>query len=171
LEALLTTESVPVTLPADLGLKLTVTFVDWFGVKFTPDPSLTVKPVPLTATFETSTFELPVLVSFTTCELVPPIVTLPKLKLVALEASVIVAATPVAVIVTCCGEPGELLAIEIVPVWLPVVVGAKPAVKLTLPPGGKVDGSESPETLKPLPLVLAADTVKLDVPEFFNCIA
>jgi hypothetical protein len=84
---------------------------------------------------------------------------------------VIVAATPVAVIVTCCGEPGELLAIEVVPVWLPVVVGAKSAVKLTLPPGGKVDGSESPETLKPLPLVLAADTVKLDVPEFFNCIA
>jgi hypothetical protein len=168
---LLTTESVPVTLAVDFGLKFTVTFVDWSEAKATVDSLLKVKPVPVTATFEISTFELPVLVSFTTCDLVSPIVTVPKFKLVALEVSVIVAATPLAVIAISSGGPGALLAIEIVPLWLPGKVGAKRAVKLTTPSGGKVDGSESPETLKPLPLVFTADTVKLDVPEFFNCIA
>jgi hypothetical protein len=72
--------------------------------------------------------------------------TLPNARPEELNDSVLVAATPVPLRATVAGEFGALLAIFTVPVKLPVVVGAKTALKETLDPGATVLGTESPFT-------------------------
>jgi hypothetical protein len=85
----------PVTAPAALGSKVTVTVTDWFGASVTPDPPLAAKPVPEAVTLEMFTFALPVFVKTTGCEEDVPTVTLPKLTLVVLEDTCGSDATPV----------------------------------------------------------------------------
>ena len=72
--------------------------------------------------------------------------------------------TPVVWIVT--GELNCALAIEMLPEVLPVVVGAKVAVNVKLLPGDRVNGSDAPATLKPVPVALAWEIVTGLLPEF-----
>ena|ERR1700674_629756 len=53
-------------------------------------PPMTLKPAPVTVALEIRTAAVPVFVSVNDCELFEPVPTLPKLKLVALAASVLV---------------------------------------------------------------------------------
>ena len=72
--------------------------------------------------------------------------------------------TPVVWIAT--GELNCALAIEMLPEALPVVVGAKVAVSVKLLPGDRVNGSDAPATLKPVPVALAWEIVTGLLPEF-----
>lgn len=75
--ALLVTVTLPVTLVVDDGVKLTIKVVDCPGVKIRPEETpLAVNPAPEMETFETVTFELPVLENVTLWLLVLPILTL-----------------------------------------------------------------------------------------------
>ena len=86
--ALLMTETLPVTLPAVSGVKVMVKLALCPAAKVsgTAKP-VAVKPAPDTATCETLTLLLPVFVSTTVCEPLPPTSTLPRFKEVALAES------------------------------------------------------------------------------------
>ena len=58
------------------------------------------------------------------------------------------------------------LAIEMLPEALPVVGGAKAAVSVRLLPGDRVNGSDAPATLKPVPVAVAWEIVTELLPEF-----
>jgi hypothetical protein len=64
------------------------------------------------------------------------------------------------------GDPGALLVIEMLPVVLPVAVGANVAVKEPLPPAAILLGT--PLMLKPVPLALAAEIVSVALPVLFR---
>ena len=49
---------------------------------------------------------------------------------------------------------------------MPVVVGAKVAVSVKLLPGDRVNGSDAPATLKPVPVAVAWEIVTGLLPEF-----
>lgn len=95
----------------------------------------------------------PPFVKVTVCELLFPVITLPKLTLVGLGVSC--GCMPVPLNVMLAGEPGALLVIDIVPEALPLVVGANFAVKEVLPPAAIVVGSARPERLNPVPEAVA----------------
>ena len=80
LEALLAMASPPVTDPAAFGSNVTVTVVDWFGARVTPDPPLAVKPLPEADTLEISRFALPVFWRITGNDEGVPTVMLPKVR-------------------------------------------------------------------------------------------
>ena len=73
---------------------------------------------------------------------------------------------PVPVSAIASGEFGALLTIEMLPVALPVVVGANCAVKVAICPALIVNGLAIPPMLKPAPEAVAWETVRLAVPEF-----
>src|SRR5271167_5020245 len=81
--ALLRTEALPVTLPAAVGLKVTLksTFFPADRVKGRAGP-LILKPLPVTESWEMVTLPVPVFVRITGSVLLLPSMTLPKLVLV-----------------------------------------------------------------------------------------
>jgi hypothetical protein len=87
--ALLVIVTLPLTLPATVGLKMTlkVRFCEGVSVTGALAP-LSVYPAPLTAISEICTFELPVLVIVTVCVEAVPVFTLPKLTLFVLSKMV-----------------------------------------------------------------------------------
>lgn len=127
--ALLATETLPDTLPADVGANETLRVADWLGVSIVLAlKPLALNPAPKVVTPEMVTFEFPVFVTVTFCELLLPIFTFPKPRVVGLIASVNVAATPVPLRVTAVGDVGALLTIDRLPDTVPVTVGRKPTV-------------------------------------------
>ena len=66
------------------------------------------------------------------------------------------------------GDPGALLVIDMLPLTLPVAVGAKRAVNDALCPALIVTGAVIPLMLNPVPETLAAEIVTLPVPVLFN---
>ena len=88
LGALLTSETVPVTLPAALGVKTTlnVALLPAAMVRGTVMP-VRLKPLPDTVAWEIARLALPALDSLMVCELLVPVATLPKLALVGVGAS------------------------------------------------------------------------------------
>jgi hypothetical protein len=85
LVALLSTVTLPVALWATVGANATVSVADWLGARMVPDVTpLVLNPVPVAVTPEIVTFELPVFVSVAANELVLPMFTFPKFKLVGL---------------------------------------------------------------------------------------
>jgi hypothetical protein len=86
--ALLTSETEPVTLPAEVGAKTTlkVVFFPAAIVAGTVRP-LMLKPVPDTVACEIVRVAVPPLVRLIVCELLLPVTTLPKLALVGLAES------------------------------------------------------------------------------------
>ena len=88
LEALLTTETVPLAEPAAAGANVTVkvALCPPANVIGTERP-LVLKPVPVTASPETVTLALPVSVRITVCDPLLPVKTVPKLMLVGLKVS------------------------------------------------------------------------------------
>jgi hypothetical protein len=85
LVALLATEILPVTAPAEAGVKVAVKVAVCPGFSITPETPVALKPAPETVAPEIVTRELPALVSVTVCVPLLGMVTLPKLKEDALE--------------------------------------------------------------------------------------
>jgi hypothetical protein len=88
LGALLTSETVPVTLPAAPGVKATlnVALLPAAMVSGTVMP-VGLKPLPDTVAWEMVTLAVPALDNLMVCELLVPVTTLPKLALVGVGAS------------------------------------------------------------------------------------
>jgi hypothetical protein len=163
--ALLATEILPVTPPAVVGAKVALKVTLWPEVSVMgSEKALMLKPTPLTVTCETVTLPVPVLVRVTVWQPLLPTVTFPKLRLAG-DAPRRRPVTPVPPSVTAAGELVALPTTEMVPLTLPVVVGAKIALKVTLWPEVSVRGSERALIPKPTPLTVACETVTLPVPE------
>ena len=128
LEASLLTVIAPVSLPAVVGLKFAVSVAvcDAFRVAGVVRP-LTEKPVPVAATLEIFTAALPALVRTICCELLLPVVTVPKLTLAGLADSWPTGTDePVPLRATVMlGLFGSLLVTVTLPLALPAVVGEK----------------------------------------------
>lgn len=141
--ALLPTEMLPVTLPVAVGANETVRVADWFGVRMVLAlKPLALNPAPKVVTPEIVTFEFPVFVTVTLCELLLPIFTFPKPRVVGLIPSVNVAATPVPLRVTAVGDVAALLTIERLPDTVLATVGRKPTVIALCLPALIVRGRE-----------------------------
>ena len=76
------------------------------------------------------------------------------------------AVTPTPVIWIATGELNCALPIEMLPIAMPVAVGAKVAVSVKLLPGDRVNGSDAPAMLKPVPVTVAWEIVTELLPEF-----
>ena len=87
LPALLTRDTLPVTLPEADGVNSTASVVDWPAVNVVGRVgAVTLKPYPLTLAREMVTLAT-LAVTVTVCELLLPMVTVPKLKEVGLAAN------------------------------------------------------------------------------------
>ena len=76
--ALLVTVTVPLSLPAAVGLKITLNEKVWFGVSVTGVPApLRLKPAPLSVMPEICTFAFPVFLTVTVCVEEEPSFTFP----------------------------------------------------------------------------------------------
>jgi len=154
--ALLSTDTLPVMLPAAAGANATFSVVDWLGVRTVPEVTpLTLNAVPVTVTLEIVTFEFPLFVSAALNELLLPTFTLPKLKLVGLAPSRKVGATPVPLREIASGEPGALLTSEMDPLAAPAAPGEKTVLNVTLVLAAIVSGTVRPVMLKPVPETFA----------------
>lgn len=132
---MLTSETEPEALVADVGPNATFKEADWPGwiVTGAVRPEA-LKPVPVTVICEIVRLALPVLEMLIGCELICPTVTEPKLTV---EGEAVIAGcapVPLKATVALAVELPRLAAIETVPVALPVAVGANLAVKLVLDP-------------------------------------
>ncbi len=122
------------------------------------------KPVPEAATCEIVRLALPLFETVMVCELLLPTTTLPKAALDGVAA--ICACVPVPLNAIAMGEPGALLANEMLPLAPPVEDGVKLAESPTLWPALSVVGVDNPTMAKPEPDILAEEIVMLAVPEF-----
>jgi hypothetical protein len=165
--ALLVTVTVPETAAVDAGVNLTVSAAVCPAPIVCPaDTPDELNPAPVALTVPIITVELPLFVSVTGCELLLPIATLPKIKLVELALSDIVDETPVPESGIAVGELAALLNSVIEPETEPAPVGANATLKVVLPPLAIVAGTASPLMLNPAP-VAEADEINSDVlPEF-----
>jgi hypothetical protein len=167
--ALLTIETLPVTLPAADGLNCTVIVVRCEGERVTGVLApLKVNPEPLMLICEMVTFELPVSVMVTVCEAELPLFTLPKLKLDELSESVRAEATPVPLKTTAVGEFGALLTRERVPATVPADCGENCTLNVVDVPGLMERGKVTVPVLNPLPITLNCVTVNTAVPVLLN---
>ncbi len=165
--ALLAIEMLPLALPVAVGanLAVNVALCPALIVNGVVIP-LMLNPVPETLAADTITLAVPVLFNVTVAEPLLPTATLPKLTLAGLAPSVPCMPVPLSAIPN--GDPGALLAIEMLPLALPVAVGANLAVNVALCPALIVNGVVIPLMLNPVPETLAADTITLAVPVLFN---
>ena len=62
------------------------------------------------------------------------------------------------------GEPEALLAIETLPVKLPLEPGAKRTLSVAVDPGAMLTGTANPLMLKPAPEAVAPEMVTLELP-------
>src|SRR5713226_7428130 len=165
--ALLTSDTEPVTLPAAVGVNpaLNVVLAPAAIVCGTLRPVM-LKPVPVTVACEIVALAVPVFFKVIVCEALFPVMTLPKLALDGVAESC--ACTPVPLRARVRGEPGALLVMETLPLALPVAAGEYVAVNEVLCPGLRVSGAVMPLMVNPVPEALAAEIVKLAVPELLN---
>ena len=172
LVALLATDTLPLSVPPATGAKptLKVALCPAAKVIGVVRP-LAVKPLPATASCETVTLELPVLVRATVLLLLLPTLTFPKLTLVGLAPSCTLTAAPVPPSGITVGEVGALLTKARLPVALPVAVGAKFTVKVAELPGSTVSGRLRPFKAKPLPETKAWETLRLALPGLLTVMA
>ena len=120
-------------------------------------------PVPLTVAAEMVTVDPPVLVRVSERFVLLPTCRLPKARLVGVAVRV-PGATPVpeSAMLRLGFDPLEVMVT--LPVAAPAAVGANFTENEVLWPAVKVTGKVSPLKLKPEPLVLAAEMVRLDPP-------
>lgn len=165
LVALLVTVTLPETLPVAVGANATVKEVDWLAARVRGSPSpVTLKPLPVTLSFERVTLALPLLLSVTVCVALEPVVTLPKLSEVGEAEIWRTCATPVPDSGTDTDAVGELFPSVSVPENVPAAVGAKLTVHAAEPPAATVSGTVRPDKEKPVPDTVAWETVRLAVP-------
>ena len=124
--ASLDTFTVPIALPIAVGANCTfnVAVCDAFNVAGVVTPE-TLNPVPAATTLEMCTAVLPLLVRITLCVAVPPVATLPKLKLVVFAVNCPApAGVPVPLSGTSTvGVVGSLLVRVMLPLAAPVAAG------------------------------------------------
>ena len=170
--ALLTIETLPLSVPAADGLNCTLndTLCPTASVTGTVAP-VTAKPVPLAAICETATEELPELVSVTSCVEVLPALTLPKLRLLGLTVSVCVEARLLPLRAMVAGEFAAVLTSDRLPVTVPADCGTNSTLNEVVWPAATVIGNESPLVLNPLPVTFACVIVRLAVPVLLTCTA
>jgi hypothetical protein len=162
---LLAIVTVPDTLPAAVGSKETLKLAVWFGVRIKPALAPeSLNPVPLTLTLEMVIFELPVFFSDTLCEVVVSRLTLPKDRFEGETLSEYVAVPPVPLRPIANGELGALLESETEPVEDDAEVGPNATLKDADSPALIVSGVVKPETLKPVPVTLNCEMVRLALP-------
>ena len=151
---MLVKETLPLTLPAPLGAKVTLkpVFCPADKVRGRAGP-LRLKPFPVTVSWEMVTLPVPVLVRITGSVLLLPSTMLPKFVLVGL--AVISRVTPVADRETVAGELVALLTTERLPMTLPLVAGAKVALRVAVWPAVRMSGNKRPLVLKPDPVTFA----------------
>lgn len=137
--ALLLIDTVPVALPAVVGVNVAVKDAVCPGFNVCDATVLIVNPVPLTEPLLIDTAAVPVFVSVTGIALLPPTSTLPKPTAAGLAVSAPCVPAPVRPIVDAVLE--ALLVIEMLPVALAVDVGANVTVNEELAPALMVTGA------------------------------
>ena len=167
MEALLAIVSVPESVPAAWGSKLTLKVNDWPGssVVLEAEP-MRLNPVPPTEIIEMLAFEFPIFLMVACSVSAVPTVTLPKLRAAGLEVSVTTEAWAIALQESCAGEPTALLAILMAPLAAPADVSFNDAVKFALCPAAIFRGVVIPETPMPEPVALTLEIVNGESPEF-----
>jgi len=170
LVALLTSETLPVAVPAVVDAKTTLKLAVRPAAKVSGAVRpLALKPLPETWICEMLTLELPELVRVTVCGvLLLPTVTFPKLRLLGLAVRSKVEVTPVPLNAMVEWELEASLTSERLPVTLPALAGAKATLKLVLCPALRVSGTVRPVMLKPFPEGVAWEMVTLAVPELIR---
>jgi len=94
-------------------------------------------------------------------------VTLPKFMDPGVTAKVPLDVVPLPVSETLTdGSDAFELLMESVALSVPVMEGVKVTDRFALPPAARVYGKVKPLTLKPVPLTLAPEMIRLDPPEF-----
>jgi hypothetical protein len=167
LGALLTRVIVPDTAPAALGPKTASNVKALLAAMVTGVViPVVLKPAPVTVTEEIVTVALPPLARLTVCELLVPVVTLPKAALLGVAFNC--ACVPVPLSAMVAGEPGALLAIAMLPVAAPAELGVKRAENEALLPALIVIGMLAPLMLNPVPEGEAAVTVNAALPALVN---
>jgi hypothetical protein len=157
--ALLTSDRLPLTLPATAGANFTEKDALCPAASVTGSAGpLTLNPVPVVVACEIVTLAV-FAVTVTFCVLLLPTVTEPKLA-----ANVPMAAAPVPANGTVVVGFEALLTNEKLPVMPPAAVGANFTVKDALCPAASVTGNAGPLTLNPLPVAVALEIVTLAVP-------
>lgn len=164
-DALLTTVTAPVKLPAVVGENSTP------KVRLCEGASVTGVPAPLRAKLEPAsdiceivTLELPVFDMETLWVEEPPSLTLPKLRLFVLKESVCVEAIPVPLSAIALGEFGALLMIDALPDAAPADVGENCRLNVLDCPAPKTMGKFSEPVPNPLPATLTCEIVSVPVP-------
>jgi hypothetical protein len=165
LEVMLT---LPLAAPLVVGENFTVNEVLWpaFSVMGRERP-LRLNPLPVALAAEIVMLDPPELVNVSDKLALLPTCTLPKGRLAGFAVSAPwVTPVPVRGTLRFGFEPLEVM--PTLPLAAPLVVGENCTVNDVLWPAFKVNGSDSPVKLNPLPLALAADIVTLDPPELVN---
>jgi len=158
--AVLTTDAVPVALPATVGVNATPKLADCPADNVTSGAEpLRLNPVPATLTWEMLTAELPVLVSVTLCVALALRVSLPKLSEVVLGVSCRTGASPPPLSGIVVGEVGALLTSVRLLEELAPDVGVKLTMNVADFPGATVNGKARP--LRPKPVLGPATCVML----------
>ena len=130
------------------------------------DNPVTVNSALLEVADKTVTFD-PAAVSVTVALLLVPTATLPKFKVLVLEASD-PAETPVPARAIFRYERKSFVAIVMPPLTLPAAVGVKATLKVTLWPLFRLKGRLRPFKANPWPVKVACEMVTAELPEFVN---
>lgn len=161
-------EMLPATFPAAEGANTALNAMLPFGANVCGAKPVTLKPVPVTLSDETTRFAVPVFFTVIVCELLVPSITLPKLTLDGVIDMAGLAPVPLRAIAVDDGV--KFVETEMLPETFPGVVGAKTALKLMLVPGVRVFALK-PVTLKAVPVTLSDETTRFAVPVLVNVIA
>lgn len=167
--ALLVITICPLSLPVIIGENSTSKFAVWSGERLTPaKPLIVLKALPLTLIWEIATVELPRFVTVTSSVVVPPTLSLPKLRLLLESDRERVAVVPVPLRLIVTEEVLPLLTSVILPEVLLLVVGVNLTVRLTVAAGANDLGMLNPLIPKLAPLTLALEIVSVPEPVFFS---
>src|SRR5437870_9788606 len=148
LGALLTSETLPDTLPVAVGANCTLKVLDCPGGSVSGNVGpLMLKPAPVKLPCAMVKLALPELVKVRFCTPVLPTSTLPKLTLEGATESC--GCTPVPLRAMVLGELGALLTSETLPDTLPMAVGANCTLRSEDRRVGRVRGRVRPVLLKP----------------------
>jgi hypothetical protein len=168
--ALLMTETLPLTVSAVVGAKVTSSVAVCPGemvAPLTPPPVVILPPV--TEIPDTFTLELPVFFRLTASVSDFPSVTFPKFKLVGVTESDLVAVTPVAFKSTTSDLSVAVLEKVMLPVTEPVKDDVNFTVQFTLAPAARWIGyAKLHDDLNSDALSVAPEMVSVVVPVFFN---
>jgi len=166
---LLVTVTVPVALPAAVGLKITLKVRVCVGVRVVGVPApLRPNPAPAAEMPEITTVAFPLLVTVTDCVAEAPVLTLPKLRLLVLNESAWVDATPEPLKAMTDGLFGALLTIDTVPLAEPADAGANFTLNVVDWFGLSDRGRVSALVLYPGPVALTCEIVNTPVPLFVS---